>query len=50
MIVEIKVDNDKDVSVSFGDIKEAFGLGIESIEDICRIKQKYGSIRVVLEQ
>ena len=45
-----KGDNDKDVSVSFDDIKEAFGLGIESIEDICRIKQKYGSIRVVLEQ
>lgn len=44
-----KGSNGNEVLISFDDIKEAFELGIETIEDICRIKQKYGAIEVILD-
>lgn len=55
-VIKVTVDdalfkgpNGDDVLISFDDIKEAFELGIATIEDICRIKQKYGALNVILE-
>lgn len=37
------------IEISFDEIKQAFELGINDIEDICRIKEKYGRIESLLK-
>lgn len=46
---EFTIENNTRITITFDDIQEAFKLGFDRIEDICQIKQKYGSVRAVLE-
>lgn len=45
---EFTIENNARITITFDDVQDAFKLGFDSIEDICNIKHKYGSVCAVL--
>lgn len=45
---EYKMLDDRTIEITLQDVKRAFELGFDNIDQICRIKAEYGSIEAVL--
>ena len=44
-----KLTNGEEILIDFEDIKQAFELGIKNIDEVCRLKHKYGTIKKIYE-